>query len=572
MNKKILIIFGLIWNLQIFAVNDYEKLEKGHVHEAFMNNESTFPLLSIIPLQPPSPLEEQLSYQTDPQAIWIEGYWDWSFELSDFVWCSGCWRNPPPGYEWISGYWVKMNEGWVRIRGFWSDIPESQLIFINQTPPDPYNENPQNPPTNDYFWMSGYWQYEQGNYVWYEGKWEKLDKKWIYAPPKYMWRPDGYVFVPAFWDFPLDQRGIAYACLVIQPHIRQIEYLSEWIVEPSYLIDQCVLNYPDYTYFYYYYTHYHPEWWQNCPWCPPWWGWDWWWMPWSDQWGIWWWWCNPGFPAPQWLDASLVNQIAPPPPPLLQAVHSVHPPAIIGPKGLIPPAKLIHASGGKPLLPRSPRRIQRKASRGLKEGSTERPRGERKPIDKAKKNYPKMPQTTPKAPADSPAAKPSSPPRASQTKDPSKVQAPAKPEQKDLKGIPQAPQRNTRPRTPQQTQPPQKGPNIQQRQPQQTQPQQKGPNIQQRQPQQTQPQQKGPNIQQRQPQQTQPQQKGPNIQQRQPQQTQPQQKGPNIQQRQPQQIQPSQKGPNIQQRQPQQTQPSQKGPNKKPNQQQSNQS
>jgi hypothetical protein len=419
MRTGIFFILGFLFSsLQCFALNQYDRVEEGHVHEAFMNTESTVTLLTAVPLEPPPPLKETVSEQIDPQAIWVKGYWEWSYPRSEFVWCSGCWRLPPPDHQWIPGYWVKMQDGWVRVRGFWSDVPESKLAYINQTPPDPYNENPKNSPGKDFFWMSGYWKYEHNKYEWYEGKWEVLDENWVYVPPRYVWLPEGYVFVPAFWDFPLDERGIAYACIAVPHDRREIEYLPELIIEPGALIEGCLLFYPDYTYFYFYYCHYHPSWWESCTWCPPWWGWDWWWMPWADHWGIWWWWCHPGFPAPVWLESWTMGDFFGPPLPLMQAMEGAHPPPIIGPKGLIPPVRLIDKAGGKPILPQNPKKIQNEASRGLKEGKVERPRGTYKPLDELRKDAPKMPQTTPKPPAKAPVGKTPSLPKQPSRKPP----------------------------------------------------------------------------------------------------------------------------------------------------------
>lgn len=434
-----LFTLGFILNIHGFANTQYEILKKGHVHEAFMNNESSVTLMTAIPFTPPPPLQESIPRQTDTEMVWVEGYWEWSFERSEFIWCSGCWRRPPPGHRWIAGSWKKTDEGWVRLKGFWSQAPESRIAYIRQTPPDPYNENPKNRPGKEYFWMSGYWKYEDQRYAWYSGKWERLDQNWIYVPAKYVWRPQGYVFVPAFWDLPLDERGVAYACVALPIESTEIDYLPEMIIEPMALVEECLFYYPDYYYFYFYFCHFHPDWWMGCPWCPPWWSWDWWWMPWWDHWGIWWWWCHPGFPAPGWLDPWLLNVIFSPPIPLTHEMESVHPPVIIGPKGAIPPARLIDSARGKPILPEDLiDSIQGKASQGLKKGSTKEPMGPHKPLEDLSKDAPPMPQTTPKPPARAPVGKaPSLPP--SGAKKPPQVETPSKPERRSPSRQPSKP-------------------------------------------------------------------------------------------------------------------------------------
>ncbi|MCH9628127.1 MAG: hypothetical protein S4CHLAM2_17800 [Chlamydiales bacterium] len=418
----LLFVISLIWNGQAYS-QDVEPMEHGHVHEAFMNVEETVTLLVAIPEQPPAPLKEEIPPQKDPKSVWVPGYWNWSALHNDFVWCSGSWRRPPPNHQWITGSWQKLDEGWVRLRGFWSTVPEDKLTYISQTPPDPYDEHPTNRPDKDYFWMSGYWKFDK-DYKWFSGKWEQLDENWIYVPPKYVWRPSGYVFVPAFWDWPLDQRGTAYACLLIPEGQTEIQYLPEYIMEPSVLLDACLLYYPDYCYFYYYYHHFHIDWWFGCDWCPPWWGWDsWWWLPWWDQWGLWWWWSHPGFPIPFWLDQALLDLIFGPPQALINVMKNLPPPLIIGPNGAIPPGDLIDTTeDDKPVFPEDPRDNQEEAGRD-EEGSIDRPRGPETPREDLGENAPNAPQTTPRPPV---GAKPGEQPSVPST--PGTVETPPKPE------------------------------------------------------------------------------------------------------------------------------------------------
>jgi len=245
---------ALFWGVQGYS-QGVEPLENEHVHEAFMNVEAPVTLLVAVPQEPPHPLHEKLPPQKDPQTVWVYGYWEWSLDRSEFVWCSGSWRRPPSDHQWIAGSWEKLDEGWVRLKGFWSTVSESQLSYIPKSPPDVYDENPTNRPGKDYFWMSGYWKHGNHKYIWYSGKWEKLDQEWIYVPAKYVWRPSGYVFVPAFWDWPLDQRGTAYACVSVPAGTTDIQYPPSMIIEPMMIIERCLLYYPDYFYFYNYYSH-----------------------------------------------------------------------------------------------------------------------------------------------------------------------------------------------------------------------------------------------------------------------------------------------------------------------------
>lgn len=367
----------------------------GHVHEAFMTIESPVTLLNTISQTPPNPLQETIPNQADPETVWIPGYWDWSQEHGQFVWCSGNWRRPPPGHTWIRGYWRQFDGGWVRLKGFWSEVPLSETTYISLPPPDQINENPSSKPGNDYFWMAGYWKYENQKYTWYSGKWEKADINWIYVPAKYVWRPEGYIFVPAFWDFPLDRRGTAYPCMMVSVGQTEIVYMPEWIIEPTILIQECLLFYPDYYYFYFYYAFFDSGWWSGCGWCPPWWGWGWWWLPWADHWALWWWWAHPGFPAPLWLSPEAMMHLAGPPQALMNEMKSIVPPMIVTPNGVITPGALLNALGNRtPLFPQDPSGLQEEASQGKKPGSTDRPGG-----SKGDHTPQPLPETTPRPPA-----------------------------------------------------------------------------------------------------------------------------------------------------------------------------
>lgn len=450
-------------------VQGVEPLEHGHVHEAFMNVESPITLLTAIPQKPPEPLNEVIPEQKDGRTVWVPGYWEWSMDLKEFVWCSGSWRVPPPDHQWIAGKWIKADAGWVRTKGFWSTKKESQLSYIQQSPPDVYDENPGKPQNKDDFWMSGYWQWNGSRYIWYSGKWEKLDRDWIYVPAKYVWREQGYVFVEPFWDWPLDERGTAYACVKVPSGQTSISYPPSLIVDTMTILDDCLLCYPNYYCFYYYYHFFYVDWWVGCAWCPPWWGWgaDWWWFPWADQWALWWWWTHPGFFAPWWLDPFLINMMMGPPWPLINAMEDVHPPLIMGPNGMIPPANLLEQlDDGAPIFPMDPDDIQEDAGKDLPEGSTDRPGGEGGKPDE-------RPQIPPNAPLGAPEADQPSVPETSDT--PQTVTPPPKP------SVPREPTPPTRPSTP--SQPPTYQPSQPQYQPSRPQYQPSRPQYQPSQPQ-----------------------------------------------------------------------------------------
>ena len=53
-------------------------------------------------------------------SVWIPGYWSWDDERQDFIWVSGVWRVPPPGYQWMPGYWQDVpGQGFQWVSGYW---------------------------------------------------------------------------------------------------------------------------------------------------------------------------------------------------------------------------------------------------------------------------------------------------------------------------------------------------------------------------------------------------------------------------------------------------------------------
>lgn len=320
-------------------------LQNGPVHEALIS-QATVPVpLEALPVPPPAPLVEKVPAQQTPQAKWIGGYWAWVPLIKDFVWVSGFWRCPPPGKQWVAGGWKEYEEGWVWLRGFWSDLPETDLIYIGTAPPDPLDENADGPPSSNYFWAPGYWHYasQTGTYEWISGHWEEFHPEWVYVPAHYVWRPGGYVFIGGYWDWAGLGCEPLYVSLLIPEKERKdsvVESFFAW--EPHLILQQLVVNYPNYASFFEHHYHFHPDFWSTCYCSPPWWGWDTWWShSWQDLWALWWWYTHPGYPQPSWLNAEMIAMILPPSQQLLILMKNhAEPPSIVTPKGVVPPSKL----------------------------------------------------------------------------------------------------------------------------------------------------------------------------------------------------------------------------------------
>ncbi|MCB1181623.1 MAG: YXWGXW repeat-containing protein [Chlamydiia bacterium] len=337
---------------------DVEPCEKGPVHEAYMVKENGEVILQAVQHAPPFLIEEKVPPQSDEETRWIPGYWDWSELKKDFVWVSGTWRRSPPGHEWIPGKWQQYREGWVRLRGFWTAVPIEEIELIEEPPPDQIDERIPSAPSSHYFWIPGYWHHavNQNKYIWYSGRWERFSQEWIFVPAHHIWRPGGYLFIPSYWDWPLDQRGIAYACVYIHPSRRdRMTYLPNIVLESLSIIEMCYPFYPCYLCFYHHHWHFHHDFWVHWDVAPPWWGWEGWWCyTWFDQFWLFWWWCHPGFPNPFWIDDILAGQISPPSSFVINFMKKMPAPLIVSSNGIVSSDKLLEIGEKNDFIEKKP--------------------------------------------------------------------------------------------------------------------------------------------------------------------------------------------------------------------------
>ncbi|MGE3953825.1 MAG: hypothetical protein AB7F31_01320 [Parachlamydiales bacterium] len=332
-------------------------IDEGPIHEGYIQPIEGGILLSAVEKAPPErEVVERLPASPDEQADWLSGYWAWNGD--SYVWMSGVWRRPPPGHLWIEGSWKEYPEGWVWSPGFWSPVAESELEYIGDPPPDPIEEEASDPPVES-FWMPGYWSYNESSrdYAWVSGEWMRFDPNWVLVPAHYVWRPQGYVFIRAYWDWPLESRGSAYAPV----RARGGEtYTPDETLDDETLVRRLVVYYPNYLCFYHHHYYYHYNFWAGWWGTPPWWGWNSWWsFGWGPHWDVWWWYTHPGFPHPIWLNKSMAGRIWPAPRALRGRMRGNWGwPLNITPHGMAPVSAARGAMGrrGLPVLPANPRR------------------------------------------------------------------------------------------------------------------------------------------------------------------------------------------------------------------------
>jgi hypothetical protein len=209
---------------------------------------------------------------------------------------------------------------------------------------------PGDAPGEGYFWAEGYWDYNpyEKNFRWMKGNWVPFQEKWVYVPGTWQYRHRGYSFRPPFWDYPIEDRGVAFDCNQEGGYI-PLSYRT--------LISRVFTSYPDYASFFCHHFHFNPQFWNQC-WCTPvWWGWpEWWSFNYLNQWALWWWWSHPGFNAPVWLDSATAVKLTPPENELVELLKGGKEPIFMGPKSVPSQDSWVKAIIGtteqaKPLLP-----------------------------------------------------------------------------------------------------------------------------------------------------------------------------------------------------------------------------
>lgn len=234
-------------------------LARGPVHEAFATPVTMDPQAPIVvPRPPPQPIQEMPPAERPAGAdiVWVPGYWAWDADRGDFIWVSGCWRNPPPQTYWVPGHWLQTSAGWQWIAGFWKPIatqPVQQIEYLPAPPAPVQIEAPRSSPLPDQIWVPGCWYWSGGRYVLRPGYWITPQPGWVWVPSHYVWTPRGYIFSPGHWDYDLDNRGVLFTPAYLPPAVRvQVGF----VFSPGICVDLGILRlnlfaYPRYRHYYF---------------------------------------------------------------------------------------------------------------------------------------------------------------------------------------------------------------------------------------------------------------------------------------------------------------------------------
>jgi hypothetical protein len=237
---------------------------RGPVHEAYATPSETRPSPSpVVTKKPPDPIEEEPPDQK-PQGDnvqWLPGYWAWDADRNDFTWVSGFWRDLPPGREWVPGHWQEIEGGYQRVAGFWTvpakkgdqDEAEQELNYLPAPPPTIERGASTPAPTVTSVYVPGCWVYRTTRYLWRPGFWVGYRPGWVWVPAHYVWTPSGYLFVDGYWDYPLAERGLLFAPVVIERRLwrrRGWLFRPRFVIQPDFLLGALFIRSVDSRYYF----------------------------------------------------------------------------------------------------------------------------------------------------------------------------------------------------------------------------------------------------------------------------------------------------------------------------------
>ncbi len=69
-----------------------------------------------------APPERKTEIRTESPGIrylWVEGYWQWNRNRSNYKWIPGRWIKKKSGKIWIHGGWERTRRGWIWVESYW---------------------------------------------------------------------------------------------------------------------------------------------------------------------------------------------------------------------------------------------------------------------------------------------------------------------------------------------------------------------------------------------------------------------------------------------------------------------
>ncbi len=209
----------------------------------------------VVYQEPPQPQIETVSSRQG--YVWVRGRWDW--QNGQWQWMGGHWERERAGYAWSEGRWERRGNSWHWIDGTWS---ASGSVMVDgggnggngwqpntQGPANggavgadvnvnvnaggnggggwqPNTQGPANggaPPAvgggmyptvapppmrvesygnarSGFLWVTGRWDWRDGNWAWVDGHWERERANMQWVPGRWELQGNYYVWVESRWD------------------------------------------------------------------------------------------------------------------------------------------------------------------------------------------------------------------------------------------------------------------------------------------------------------------------------------------------------------------------------------
>jgi hypothetical protein len=126
------------------------------------------PVVSQTYLPLPPPPQETIVAQPSPEQVWVGGHWDRTPDK--WNWIPGSWIQPPfSNAYWQPGYWQHQDGTFVWEDAHWAAANQGVVVSKPVVVPPVYAEvQPAAPVGNPVVWQPGHWEW-RGTWVWIPG-------------------------------------------------------------------------------------------------------------------------------------------------------------------------------------------------------------------------------------------------------------------------------------------------------------------------------------------------------------------------------------------------------------------
>lgn len=145
----------------------------------------------VYPVEAPPPVRAE---RVRPRRgfAWVAGRWEW--RDGGWVWMRGRWVRHTPGKRWTDGRWERQGDRYVWIEGTWIDLP----AYPTAEPPPRRVERRR--ARRGFVWVTGHWDWRDGQYAWVNGHWERRRVGHHWRPDRWEKRGERYEWMRGDWE------------------------------------------------------------------------------------------------------------------------------------------------------------------------------------------------------------------------------------------------------------------------------------------------------------------------------------------------------------------------------------